>query len=712
MTAQRESLRAILEPQSVAIVGASDDFSKINGRPLKYLLEFKYGGRILPINPKYGEIAGLRCYPNLEVIDCDIDLAIVAVPAKAVSDVLESCAKRGVKSAVVFSSGFAEMGEEGKAAQERIGVLARESGLLVCGPNSLGIANLTSGMTASFSQTLERKPASGPIGFITQSGAFGTFLFGMALESGLTFKYFISSGNEADLEFADYVDYVLDDPEVRVIAGYVEGLKNGGKLKEVARKAASLGKPIVLIKVGRSSAGTRAARSHTGSMTGTDAVYSAAFEELGIVRADTEEQLLDYASAFLSSARLPQGRGVGIVTQSGGAGVLAADRAEMVGLVVPELQDETKKQLLGVVPRFGATGNPVDVTAQFIAEPALLRDSIALVDRDPQVNGMVFCLGLMDLHWSRVAAELTELSKTVTNPLYVSWTAAPSEALEALRSAGIPVFPTPTRTIDALAAATSFNMRREAASQRVFPAAGPAVLPEVVRQLIHGARAQGRDHLLEWEAKQVLAAFGVPVPRGQLVGSSAEALQTAEALGYPVVVKAQAIGLLHKSDARVIELNVANAQQLRLAHARVLARAREHGSPEAIRGILVEEMVNGGLEVITGVSYDPSFGPVLLVGLGGIFTEILRDVALHLCPLEVSEAAQLLQKLRGYQLLTGARGTTKRDLASLYEALAAVSRMAAALEGVAAEIDVNPLLVLPEGQGVKAVDALITLRSR
>ena len=704
----RESLRTILDPRSVAVIGASDDLSKINGRPLKYLIEFGYAGRILPVNPKYAQIAGIPCYPSIDAIEGDIDLAVVGVPAHAALGVLQSCARRGVGSSIVFSSGFAEMGEEGRAAQEKIGALASETGMRICGPNSLGVANLATGMTASFSQTLERKPAAGPVGFITQSGAFGTFLFGMALESGLTFKYFISSGNEADLEFCDYVDYLIDDPEIRVIAGYIEGLKSGAKLERVARKAARAGKPIVIVKVGRSSAGTRAARSHTGSMTGSDAVYAAAFDDWGIIRAETEEQLLDFVSAFLSNARLPSGRGLGIVTQSGGAGVLSADRAEMAGLVVPELQQDTRQQLTGVVPRFGSTGNPVDITAQFIAEPTLLHDSITIVDRDPGVNSTLFCLGLMDLYWQRVVSELEGLAKTVANPLFVSWSAAPKEALEALRAAGVPVFPTPTRAVDTVAATVAYGSKLEALRRAAEARAKQEIAPEV-KALIETARGEGRDHLLEYEAKKVLAGFGISVPRGDMASSVQEAEKIAEALGYPVVLKAQAVGLLHKSEARVIGLNVANAEQLRAAYERAMANARAHCSPEALRGVLVEEMIQGGLETIAGLTYDPVFGPMLLFGLGGIFTEVLRDTALAVCPLGVGRAESLIRRLKGYPVLAGARGRARGDLAALAETLEKISRMAASLEGVAAELDVNPLMVLSEGQGVRAADALITL---
>ena len=708
MRTYRDSLCTILNPKSVAVIGASDDLSKISGRPLKYLIEFGYDGRILPVNPKYTQIAGIPCYPSIDDIEGDIDLAVVGVPANAALGVLQSCAKRGVGSSIVFSSGFAEMGMEGRVAQEKIGALASETGMRICGPNSLGVVNLATGMTASFSQTLERKPASGPVGFITQSGAFGTFLFGMALESGLTFKYFISSGNEADLEFCDYTDYLIDDPEIRVIAGYIEGLKSGAKLKHVARKAARAGKPLVIVKVGRSSAGTRAAKSHTGSMTGSDAVYDAVFDDLGIIRAETEEQLLDFISAFLSNARLPGGRGLGIVTQSGGAGVLSADRAEMVGLVVPELQQSTRQQLTGVVPRFGSTGNPVDITAQFIAEPTLLHDSIAIIDRDPGVNSMLFCLGLMDLHWRRVVSELEGLAKTVSNPLFVSWSAAPKEALGALRAAGVPVFSTPTRAVDAVAAVVDYGSKLEAL-QRVAEANAKQEIPPEVKSLIETARREGRDHLLEYEAKKVLAGFGVSVPRGDMASSVREAEKIAEALGFPVVLKVQAVGLLHKSEARVIELNVANGEQLRAAYERTMANAKAHCPPETLKGVLVEEMIQGGVETIAGLTYDPMFGPVLLFGLGGIFTEVLRDTALAVCPLGIGRAESLIRSLKSYPILAGARGRARGDLAAMAETLEKISRMAVSLEGVIAELDVNPLIVLSEGLGVCGADALITL---
>lgn len=346
-------LERLLRPGSIAILGASEDFVKINGRPLKFLLDKGYAGRIFPVNPKYEKLAGLRCYPSVGTIAEPVDLAIVAVPAAAVMESLRQCVAAGVGSAVVFSSGFGETGDAGRELERAVAELARRSGLRLCGPNTLGFMNTFDRVLATFSQAGDGETPPGPIGFVTQSGAFGTAIFALARQRGLSLGYFVNSGNEADVDFGDLLGYVLEDPRIRVIAGYIEGLKDGRKLLAAAGRALELGKPIVMAKVARSRAGARAAASHTGSLAGADRVYDGVFRQTGIVRARNDEHLLDLVAAF-TSCPLPSGGGVGVVTQSGGAGVLMADRCEELGLAVPELSEATREALRRVVPAFGS----------------------------------------------------------------------------------------------------------------------------------------------------------------------------------------------------------------------------------------------------------------------------------------------------------------------------------------------------------------------
>ncbi|HLE42916.1 MAG TPA: CoA-binding protein, partial [Methylomirabilota bacterium] len=443
------ALERLFRPRSIAIIGASEDFTKINGRPLKLLLDKEYPGKIFPVNPKYETLAGLRCYPSVAAIPEAVDLAIIAVPARAVPDAVQDCVAKRVPAAVIFSSGFGEMGEDGQRLEASVAEAARRGGLRLCGPNTVGFMNTFDRVMATFSQVGDGPTPAGPVAFLTQSGAFGTAMVALGRQHGLAFGYFVNSGNEADLTFADLLAWIVEDPKVRVVAGYIEGLRDGRRLLAVADRALRVGKPLVITKVGRSSAGARAAASHTGALAGRDRVYAGVFRQQGILRPFHEEGLLDLLSAF-SLSPLPAGPGLGLVTHSGGAGVLMADRAEELGLTVPELAGETQTALRKVVPAFGAVRNPVDITAQFITDPALLRAALTLVLADPHVDAAIFYLGLMERFADQVVANLREVRDTTTKPLLVAWVAAPDAARRALRESGICVLSSATRAVDAV----------------------------------------------------------------------------------------------------------------------------------------------------------------------------------------------------------------------------------------------------------------------
>jgi acyl-CoA synthetase (NDP forming) len=702
-------LDGLFRPASIAIVGASEDFVKISGRPLKFLLDKGYPGRIFPVNPKYEKVAGLPCYPSLTAIAEPVDLVIVAVPAAAVLDALEDCAAKGVRATVVFSSGFAEMGEPGRAQERRMAELARRGGFRLCGPNALGFINAFDRVMATFSQAGEGEAAAGPVAFVTQSGAFGTALFALARQRGLSFGYFVNSGNEADLGFADLLGYVARDPRVHVIAGYIEGLKDGRTLLAVAEEALERGKPLVIAKVGRSAAGVRAALSHTGSLAGSDRVYSGVFRQKGIIRAANEEELLDLASA-LSLCPLPAGRGVGIVTQSGGAGVLMADRAEELGLGVPELAPETEAALRAVVPAFGSVKNPVDITAQFIADPSLLRSSLEIVLQDPRVDAAIFYLGLMERFTDQVVANVSAVHAATRKPIVVAWAAAPAAGLDALRQRRICVLPTATRAVNALAGLVAYaEARRRAGRKGGEPAAPAAVSPASLRALVEDARRSGRRTLASGDSFRLLAGYGIGVARFRLSRTKEEAIRAAEELGGPVALKIESPAIRHKTEIGALRLDVRAPDEVGQAYDELSARARAHAPQVEILGVLVQEMIRDGTEVVVGVHQDPQFGPVVMVGLGGIFVEVLGDVAFRAAPLGREDAEEMLGELRGRRLLEGARGRPPADVPALIDVLLAVSRLAVDGDGQVAELDINPLLLLPRGRGAVAVDALTVL---
>lgn len=703
------ALDPLFRPRSIAILGASEDFVKISGRPLRFLLDKGYAGKIFPVNPKYDRVAGLACYPSVKAIPEAVDLAIVAVPAAAVPGAVSDCAARGVRAAVVFSSGFAEVGAEGRALERRVAELARAAGLRLCGPNTVGFMNTFDRVMATFSQAGEGEAEPGPVAFVTQSGAFGTAIVGLARQRGLAFGYFVNSGNEADLEFAELLDYVVADPKVRVVSGYIEGLKEGRRLLAVADRALLAGKPIVLVKVGRSSAGARAALSHTGSLAGSDRVYAGLFRQKGIVRAAQEEELLDLVSAF-STCPLPAGRGLGLVTQSGGAGVLMADRAEELGLTVPDLAEETRAALRRVVPAFGSLKNPVDITAQFIAEPALLRASLEAVLRDPGVHAAIFYLGLMERFADQVVANLRAVHAATDKPLIVAWAAAPEAGLRALRESGICVLSSATRAVTAVRALVEYaEARARWARDRAGRPVGDRGRAEGLQALLASYRRAGRRALAASESFELLSRYGVPAARFRLARSAEEAVRAAGEIGGPVAVKVDSPDFRHKTEAGALCLNVTGASPVRRSADDLLARARAHAPEAAIHGVLVQEMIAEGVEVSVGLHQDPQFGPLVMAGLGGIFVEVLGDVAFRAAPLTRGEAGEMLRELRGARILEGVRGRPPADVDALVEVLLAVSDLMVDAAGGIAELDINPLVVLPAGQGARAVDALVVL---
>ncbi len=433
-----QALQHLLSPRSIAIVGASEDFGRVNGRPLKFLLEKGYPGKIFPVNPKYRTIAGLTCYPSVTAIADPVDLAIVAVPAAHVPDTLAELGTKGVDAAIVFSSGFAEMGEEGRRLQADLQAAARAARVRVCGPNCLGLVNAFDTVPATFSQIADGPMPAGPVAFVSQSGAFGTAIAALARRRDLGLGYFVNTGNEADLTLPEVMEHTLRDARIRVGAGYVEGFKDGEAIVALARRALDLGKPLVLTKVGRTASGARAAISHTGSLAGEDQIFAGIARQFGILRARNEEHMLDLAEA-LTFCDLPQGRGIGIVTQSGGAGVLIVDRAEELGLEVPALRAETLERLRAVIPGFGIASNPVDITGQFVAQPQLLEQSVCVLLSDPAIHVGIVWIQLMDAHVETLLEIFRRIKTAVAKPFVVCWVAAPERAISGLHALGIAV---------------------------------------------------------------------------------------------------------------------------------------------------------------------------------------------------------------------------------------------------------------------------------
>lgn len=724
MPTQRRADRAqaiarLLSPRSIAIAGASADFSKINGRPLRHLLDKGFAGRLLPVNPKYRDIAGVACHASIDALPEAPDLAVVAVPAREVPACIEALGRRGARAAVVFSSGFGETGDAGRELEQRTLALARAAGLVLCGPNCLGFVNAFDKVWATFSQYADGPPAEGPVGFVTQSGAFGTAIAALARARGLGLGYFVNTGNEADLEFSEVMSAVVEDPRVRVAAGYLEGLRDGAALVRLARRCHALGKPLVLTKVGRRAAGARAAASHTGALAVEDAVFDAVIRQYGVLRARNEEQMIDMLEA-LAGGRRVRGNGLGIVTQSGGAGVMMADRAEEVGLAVPVLAPATQARIARVMPAFGAAGNPVDVTGQFLATPELLRESVVALLDDPAIDVGIVWLQLMAAHAQRLVRLFVEIRDRTSKPFVVCWVAAPSDAVSALREAGIPVFPAGERAVEAVAALADFERSTRLGfapddGERA-PArdGGEAPAESGDSNELAAATGRGQARVASFEglvptvdAVAMLAAAGLPMAPVVLARDEDAAVGAWRGVGGPVALKIESPDLTHKTDVGGVALGIDGEAGVRDAY-RALMRCAGAAAPAArIAGVIVQPMAGGAVELVIGARRDPAFGVVVMVGLGGVLVEALRDVAFGHAPFSPDEAARMLGRLRAGALLDGVRGRPGADRAALARLLSRVSHWAAAMSPVLAELDLNPVLAGPDG--VIGVDCVMIL---
>lgn len=692
-----DELKALLSPKSIVIVGASADTNKLNGRPPHYLARDGYAGRLYLINPKYRDIAGVRCYPDLESLPEVPELGVVSVAAKHAIATIAALGKKGVRVAIVYSSGFAETGPQGKELERELVATARANNIRICGPNNLGLINAFERMPLTFSQYAERTAAPGPVAFVTQSGAFGTAVASLARAWGIGFGYFVSTGNEADITAVEVLGEVLDDPRVTVAVAYLEGSRDGARLIAAADKALSLGKPLVVIKVGRFAAGKRAAISHTGSLAGEDAVFDGVIRQHGVIRAFDEVQALDLAAAF-AACPVPPGGGIGLITMSGGAGVLMSDCAEELRLEVPVLAPDTQARLKSILPAFAATGNPVDVTAQGAVDTDAFGATLKLVLADPNIGICVVWLQ----HMHRAAGEMVrffvEAKSSFAKPFVVCWQSAPPEALAKLREALVCVIDGTRRSIVAAAGLIEYGeARRRLATRQPTPSqraglsaiAQPGTKSEVVPSL---------------EAMDLLQRHGFGMVASRLAADPEQAVRHAEELGYPVAVKIESPDLPHKTEVGGVKLGLATKADVAAAASEVLSCAKTSAPKAAIAGILVQKMAAPATELVLGVRRDPSFGPVVMVGLGGIFIEVLKDVVFASAPVSEADAAYMLQRLQGRVLLGGVRGRGAVDRAALVKAICALSQFALAHPEVA-ELDLNPVFAGPEG--TVAVDWLM-----
>jgi acetyltransferase len=708
-----QELSRLLDPESVAIIGVSENPSRIGGRLFKYLTKHGYKGHLALVNPKYPELNGVACYPSVSDIPVQIDCALIAVPGKYVLTVLSECADSHVGSAVIFSSGFAEMGGSGKEAQNKIKELARTKNLRVCGPNCIGLINFNNHVALSFSQLLEIETLRpGNIGFISQSGALGGSLVNRAQDSKIGLSYFISSGNEADLEVSDYIKYlVLHDQNTKVIAAVIEGFKDGAKFIEAAELALTHQKPLIVLKIGETEVGQKAAASHTGSMTGSDAVIDAVFSQKGVIRVHNYDELFQTASLF-SKGRIPHGGKVGILTSTGGGGIIMADYYTKLGLTVPEPSIKTQDLAAKEIAAFGNVANPFDLTGQIFSDPDMFKRCMKLFVEDDNFD-------IVQVNVSMVAGQSSEQRASMlleaigesTKPI-VSWWAAGSlsePGIRLLNGSDVALFRSPERCAAAVKSLVEYYQFLETHSDPA-PSASVAV-DSISAQKAENLLAAGDKNLSEHQSKALLDLYGIPVTREMVAASAHDAVRFAEEIGFPVVLKVDSPDILHKSEANAIRVGVGSKEEITQIYDELIDNARKYNSNARINGISVQEMIQGGSEVMIGMSQDPQFGPTIAFGLGGIFVEILKDISLRVAPLSPADAEQMVKEIKGYPILTGVRGKRRSDIEAIVDVLQKISRMAQDWKGTISEIDINPLIVFDEGRGVKAADALIVLKT-
>ncbi|SAK61174.1 N-acetyltransferase GCN5 [Caballeronia temeraria] len=704
-TASTLLLDALVNPRSIAIVGASGDAASISGQPVRFLTQHGYRGALYPVNPKYREIAGVACYESIAALPETPDLALILVAARRVPQMLRECGERGIRHAIVYSSGFAESGPAGAALQRECTEIAGAHGMRVIGPNCQGMVSTASGVYAGFGAPFGVAYRSGGLSLISQSGGFGCALLLAADELGIGLRHFITTGNEADVSLLELVDACIDDPGTSLIAAYIEGLKDARRLVGVAQRALDAGKPILAWKVGNTADGARAAASHTANLGGASALYRTAFRQAGVIEVSDVADLGDYANAF-GMARLPRGERVAVVTLSGGAGILATDVCAQNGMSTPPLTPATIERLAPLVPAFASLNNPVDLTAGILTDPRIFADTLQIIADDPNIDAIAIMAAAASGEVARaMAGAITRVFAATAKPMMVAWNARRDMAREAyalLEEANVPLFPTPVRCARALAALSFYaRARRARAQSRLAKPPAPRHVPHATTLI-----ARGQGDLTEHASQGLLRAYGIDTPKSVLVRGREDALSAAHAIGFPLVVKVQSPDIAHKTEAGAVRTGIRDAATLAQACDEILANARRHAPGARIDGVLLQEEIRDAVEIIVGIENDPSFGPAVMCGLGGIYAEVLRDVTFRLAPVTHDEAHAMIRELRAHAMLTGARGKPAADIDALAGTIAALSQMALDQQTSLKELDINPLFVLPQGEGVRAGDAL------
>jgi len=687
----------LISPRAFAIVGASADLSRIGGQPVRANTQFGFRGHVYPVNPKYDEIAGLRCYPDLAAVPQGCDVALIAVAAPHVASTIHACGKAKIPFAIVLAAGYGEIGERGAGLERDLRDAIATTGVRVVGPNCQGILNFRERFYGGFGSIFQDgELGSGTIAMITQSGGFGYAMAQLAAKSGVGFNYVVSTGNETDITLLDLIEYSLERDDVSMIATYLEGVRDGRKLVALGQRALELRKPILIWKVGNTATGRRAAASHTGNLTGDYDLYTEAFRSGGFIQIDDLDELIDVARG-VAMQRWSEGNRAGVISISGGAGVLVADHCEGSGLRLPQLSEPSTRELATILPEFGSLANPIDVTAQVFNQLDIFSRTLEVVRDDPNVDQLILYLASVpDPAAERVTSAIAPAIGASHKPVFVAWSAPPERAargMEVMREAGIAIYPTPVRAAFAAASLSEFARKtsRDVSKCAVRP-------PNLARASL----PQGALQLGERASQALLEGYGIRFARSVAVPRTAVGDIEKLPFDFPVVVKIDAPQIAHKTEIGGVRTGIANFPSLRRAASEMLERLDGRAD-----GVLVAETLQG-LETLAGVVNDGVFGPIVVFGLGGIFAETLRDVSRRFAPFDRTVAFEMIDELRAAPILRGARTGTSYDLDALADVLVALSWFAADNVDRLSEADLNPIFVRskPEG-GAIAADALI-----
>jgi len=696
------SLESFFSPKSVAIVGASRQKNKVGYEILANMIGAGYKGKIYPVNPQADTIEGLKCYPDLQSIGQVPELVVIIVPAKIVPAVMQQCVKVGTRAVIIITAGFKEVGKEGRELEEQVIQIARQAGIRVIGPNCLGVIAPANNLNASFGGAL---PAAGATGYLSQSGALLAAILDMANANGIGFSKLISIGNKADVDELDLIKALGENPDTKVIAGYLESITDGNAFVSQAEQI-SINKPILLMKSGGTAAGAKAASSHTGSLAGSETAYECVFERAGIIRCNSIKEQFDYAQAFANQP-LPEGPCVAVITNAGGPGIMAADAIEREGLNFAKLTDETVNKLASKLPAAANLYNPIDVLGDALADR--YEFALDVVLNDPNVDTVLVLLTPQAMTESATTAEaVVKISRQKPEkPILACFLGASKveKGVRILREGKIPQIDCPESAVATIKVMADYVRWRSRPKRvvKLFPVNRRKVEGIIERHMRQDIRDIG-----ETESKEILEAYGFVTPKGSIATTSEQAANIAQQLGFPVVLKIWSPDILHKSDVGGVKLGLNSEQEVKDAFDLMMYRIPKKRPEANILGVLVQEMCKSGKEVILGMNRDPHFGPLMMFGMGGIMVEVLKDVSFYLAPLTAEEAKQMLINTKTYQMLRGVRGEDGVDIDAIAEGLQRLSQLVTEFPQIQ-EMDINPYVVGPEGTTPIAVDARMSI---